>query len=101
MGGIKSWFGTSDEQAMWRVQMHDDPEAFSALLRRWEQPIRRLCSRMLSDEHKAQDMTQEAFTKIYMRRSEYQHGAKFSTFLWRVATNLCLDELRRVKRGAS
>jgi RNA polymerase sigma-70 factor (ECF subfamily) len=88
----------SDEQAMWRVQMHDDNQAFAQLLGRWEGPIKRLCIRMLNDEHKAEDMTQEAFARIYAKRKDFQHGSKFSTFIWRVATNLCLDELRRVKR---
>lgn len=91
-------FQGSDEQAMWRVQNHDDGEAFALLMSRWERPIRRLCARMLQDEHKAQDLTQEAFAKIYAKRADYQHGGKFSTFLWRVAVNLCLDELRRLKR---
>jgi RNA polymerase sigma-70 factor, ECF subfamily len=93
-----SFFELSDEQAMWRVQMHDDNEAFAALLARWQDPIQRLCLRMLGDTHKAEDMTQEAFARIYTKRKEFQHGSKFSTFLWRVAMNLCLDELRRLKR---
>lgn len=91
-------FGSSDEQAMWRVQMHDDSEAFAQLLGRWEGPIKRLCTRMLGDVHRAEDLTQEAFAKVYSKRKDYQHGGKFSTFLWRVATNLCLDEIRRIKR---
>jgi RNA polymerase sigma-70 factor (ECF subfamily) len=98
MSGLSSWFGMSDEQAMWRVQMHDDNQAFAQLLSRWEGPIKRLCIRMLNDEHKAEDVTQEAFARIYAKRKDFQHGSKFSTFIWRVATNLCLDELRRVKR---
>lgn len=98
MNVLTSWFGTTDEQAMWRVQMHDDNQAFAQLMSRWEGPIQRLCIRMLGDQHKAEDLTQEAFAKIYAKRKDFQHGSKFSTFLWRVATNLCLDELRRVKR---
>ena len=98
MSAFSSLFGMSDEQAMWRVQMHDDNQAFAQLLNRWEGPIKRLCIRMLNDEHKAEDMTQEAFAKIYAKRKDFQHGSKFSTFIWRVATNLCLDELRRLKR---
>ena len=98
MNVFTSWFGTTDEQAMWRVQMHDDNQAFAQLMARWEGPIQRLCIRMLGDQHKAQDLTQEAFARIYAKRKDFNHGSKFSTFLWRVATNLCLDELRRVKR---
>jgi RNA polymerase sigma-70 factor, ECF subfamily len=95
---FENWFGMTDEQAMWRVQVQDDAQAFAQLLNRWEAPIQRLCTRMLGDEHKAEDVTQEAFARIYAKRKDFQHGSKFSTFLWRVATNLCLDELRRVKR---
>src|SRR2546423_13645247 len=93
-GGVLSQlaglFQTPDEQAMWRVQTQDDPEAFALLLNRWKQPIKRLCTRMLHDEHKAEDLTQEAFTRIYSKRKDYQHGGKFSSFLWRIAVNLCL-----------
>jgi RNA polymerase sigma-70 factor, ECF subfamily len=95
---LSAIFAMSDEQAMWRVQMHDDAQAFAQLVARWEDPIKRLCIRMLADEHKADDVTQEAFTRVYSKRKDFQHGSKFSTFLWRVATNLCLDELRRIKR---
>ena len=95
---LSAIFAMSDEQAMWRVQMHDDGQAFAQLVARWEEPIKRLCIRMLSDEHKAEDVTQEAFARIYAKRKDFQHGSKFSTFLWRIATNLCLDELRRIKR---
>lgn len=98
MSVLSSLFSLTDEQAMWRVQVHDDSEAFAQLLARWEEPIKRLCTRMLYDTHKAEDVTQEAFARIYTRRKDYQHGSKFSTFLWRVATNLCLDELRKLKR---
>lgn len=97
---LASWFELSDEQAMWRVQTQDDEDAFAQLMHRWEEPIRRLCVRMLGDEHKASDICQEAFTRIYNKRKDYQHNSKFSTFLWRVAMNLCLDELRRIKRRA-
>jgi len=98
MSLLSAVFGLSDEQAMWRVQMHDDSQAFAQLLRRWEEPIQRLCFRMLGDSHKAEDLTQETFARVYKKRADFQHGSKFSTFLWRVATNLCLDELRRLKR---
>jgi RNA polymerase sigma-70 factor (ECF subfamily) len=91
-------FAMTDEQAMWRVQMHDDNQAFAHLLSRWEEPIKRLCTRMLADSHKAEDLTQEAFARVYSHRQNYHHGGKFSTFLWRVAVNLCLDEIRRIKR---
>jgi RNA polymerase sigma-70 factor (ECF subfamily) len=91
-------FSMTDEQAMWRVQMHDDPSAFAHLVTRWEGPIQRLCIRMIGDEHRAEDLAQEAFTRVYAKRKDYQASARFSTFLWRVALNLCYDEIRRLKR---
>lgn len=93
-----SLFSISDEQAMWRVQMDDDPEAFALLVERWETPIQNLCTRMLGDAHRGEDLAQETFTRIFARRKDYEARAKFSTFLWRVALNLCYDELRKRER---
>ena len=90
--------GVTDEQAMWRVKMEDDSQAFAELVHRWEQPIRRLCARMTGDEHRGEDLAQEAFIRLFARRKDYEPTGKFSTFLWRVALNLCYDELRRIKR---
>ena len=91
-------FAITDEQAMWRVQMEDDAQAFAQLVSRWEEPIQRLCTRMLDDSHRAEDLTQETFARVFAKRKDYQPNGKFSTFLWRIALNLCYDELRRLKR---
>jgi RNA polymerase sigma-70 factor (ECF subfamily) len=53
---------------------------------------------MLGDSHHAEDLAQEAFVRVFTHRKEYQPSARFSTFLWRIALNLCYDELRRVRR---
>lgn len=83
---------------MWRVQTQDDAEAFAHLVHRWRDAIHRLCVRMTGDEHRAEDLAQEAFTRLYARRKEWQPTARISTWLWRVAINLCHDELRRRHR---
>jgi RNA polymerase sigma-70 factor, ECF subfamily len=93
-----SLFSTSDEQMMWRVKMQDDPQAFARLVARWEKPIQRLCARMTGDAHRAEDLTQTAFTRVFAKRADWEPKGKFSTFLWRVALNLCHDELRRTRR---
>ena len=95
---ITSLFSTTDEQAMWRVKMEDDPEAFAQLVSRWQHPIQNLCTRMLGDAHRAEDFTQETFSRLYTKRKDYEPTAKFSTYLWRIALNLCYDELRRLSR---
>jgi RNA polymerase sigma-70 factor (ECF subfamily) len=91
-------FGISDEQAMWRVQTEDDHSAFAKLVERWEKPIFRLCTRMTGDAHSGEDLKQEAFSRVFARRKDYRPTSKFSTWLWRIALNLCYDELRRRRR---
>lgn len=101
---FRNWFGSgdmADEDAMVRVRDLDDPNSFALLENRWREPITRLCERMLGgDVHAGQDLTQETFVRLYSKRSCYQPRAKFSTYLWRIALNLCRDELRkRSRRG--
>ena len=88
----------TDEQAMWRVQNDDDHAAFAQLVQRWEAPIQRLCARMTGDLHRAEDLAQEAFTRVFHKRHDFIPTAKFSTWLWRIAINLCHDEQRRRMR---
>jgi len=91
-------FAPSDEQAMWRVKSRDDPAAFAQLVRHWEKPIRNLCARMIGDVHRAEDLAQDVFARVFARRKQYQPEGKFSTWLWRIALNRCYDELRRTRR---
>ncbi len=95
---LRSLFAISDEQAMWRVQTEDDERAFAQLVRRWEGPIQRLCWRMTGDAHRGEDLAQETFARVFAKRKDYQPSGKFSTWLWRIALNLCYDELRRRQR---
>ena len=92
---VKAIFAPTDEQLMWRVQTQDDAQAFAELVGRWQEPIRRLCTRMLGDAHRAEDLTQEAFARVFAHRHAFRADARFSTYLWRVAVNRCCNELRR------
>ena len=95
---LKNILAPSDEQIMWRVRSNDDAEAFAELVNKWQGSIQRLCVRMLGDIHRGEDLAQEAFARLYAKRHQYEPAARFSTYLWRVALNLCYDELRRLKR---
>jgi RNA polymerase sigma-70 factor, ECF subfamily len=95
---LKSLFTTTDEQAMWRVQTLDDAGAFAELVSRWQKPIQRLCTRMTGDTHRGEDLAQETFTRLFAQRKNYQPSGKFSSYVWRIALNLCYDELRRARR---
>lgn len=100
-GKLFSWpalFSSADEQAMWRVREDGDPAAFAQLVARWQEPIRGLCARMMGDAHRGEDLAQDAFARLFAKRHSYEPTAKFSTFLWRIALNLCYDELRKQKR---
>ena len=101
MGKRPLWsalYAETDEQAMWSVQMNDDHEAFARLVQRWEEPIFRLCARLTGNSHQAEDLRQETFARVYAHRREFRTDKKFSTWLWRIALNLCYDALRKRKR---
>src|SRR5438445_12595991 len=88
----------TDEEAMSRVKSHDDEREFARLMKRWEEPIRRLCTRMTGDPHRGEDLKQDTFLRLFEKRKQYEPSGRFSTFLWRIALNICYDELRRLKR---
>src|SRR5438132_10928317 len=88
----------TDEEAMSRVKSHDDEREFARLMKRWEEPIRRLCTRMTGDPHRGEDLKQDTFLRLFEHRKSYQPTARFSTFLWRISLNVCYDELRRQNR---
>ena len=96
--GLRSFLGEADEELMARVKADDDPQAFATLVGRWEGPIRRLCTRMTGDADRGDDLKQETFTRLFSKRASYQPVGRFSTYLWRIALNICYDELRRVNR---
>ena len=75
-----------------------DAEAFELLVIRYQTPVYRLCFRMLGNAEDAADLTQEAFLKAWRSLDGFQFKAAFSTWLYRLASNLCLDHLRSAKR---
>jgi RNA polymerase sigma-70 factor (ECF subfamily) len=75
-----------------------DAAAFDALFRRWAAPLLRYLERMLRDAGAAEELVQEVFLRVHRARSSYRPEARFSTWLYRIATNLALNELRRPQR---
>jgi RNA polymerase sigma-70 factor (ECF subfamily) len=53
---------------------------------------------MTGDMHRAEDLKQDAFSRLFERRHDFRQGGRLSTWLWRIAVNLCHDDLRRVRR---
>ncbi len=72
--------------------------AFDVLFERWGARLERYLQRIVSDAATAEDLVQEAFLRIYRAREGYLAESRFSTWLYRIATNLALNELRRPHR---
>ena len=88
----------SDEELMELVK-GDNPKApFEELMHRHEKKLINYLNRTLSDFELAENLAQETFLKIYRIRKEYEPTAKFQTFLYKIATNLAIDEFRKRAR---
>jgi RNA polymerase sigma-70 factor (ECF subfamily) len=87
---------TEDDELI-REAQKGDRGAFDSLVRRYDQSVLRLALHMLSNEQDAQDVHQEAFLKAYRHLGNFRFECSFYTWLYRIVTNLCLDQLRRRK----
>lgn len=72
-------------------------EAFAELVARHEKPLWNFLRRFVSDEDTAQDLMQETFLRVVKSRTSWRPDAKFSTWLYSIAHNLCIDHARRAK----
>ena len=86
-----------DAVLMLRVK-RGNREAFAELVDKYKQPVMNFVYRSLRDETEAEDLAQNVFLQVYKSRSRYKQTAKFSTWLFTIARNLCLNELRRRSR---
>ncbi len=83
----------SDVQLMLDVKAGDDA-SFELLLRKYRTPLVSFLYRMVRDQAAAEDLAQEVFLRVYRARKKYAPSAKFTTWLFRIATNLALNALR-------
>lgn len=74
-----------------------DQGAFAELVRRYDRSVLRIALRLLPSSEDAQDAYQDAFIKAYRRLDTFRFQCRFHTWLYRIATNVCLDHLRRRK----
>jgi RNA polymerase sigma-70 factor (ECF subfamily) len=86
----------SDEELMLNYRDGDE-DAFEMLYRRYERPLLNFIYRMVMNTADAENLCQEAFFRIVRGRKKYQATARFRTWLFRIALNLCRDRLRRMK----
>src|SRR5699024_1442729 len=74
-----------------------DQSAFEDVVSFFQHKIYQHCFRMLGNAHEAEDMAQEAFIRAYVNIHSYDENRKFSTWLYRIATNLTIDRIRKRK----
>jgi RNA polymerase sigma-70 factor (ECF subfamily) len=76
-----------------------DAESFNQLILRWERPIYALAYRVIGREEDARDVCQETFLRAFRGLPGFKGQAKFSSWLYRIALNLCRDWIRRQRRA--
>lgn len=86
-----------DAALMLRVKQ-GDTAAFTELVEKYKQPVMNLAYRTLRDQTEAEDLAQNVFVQVYKSAHRYKSTAKFSTWLFTIARNLCLNEIRRRSR---
>ncbi|MFZ9855406.1 MAG: RNA polymerase sigma factor [Limisphaerales bacterium] len=91
---------TPDTELMRRIRGggSEGEEALRELITRWQQPVMNFIHRSLPDPAEAEDLTQGVFIQLWKASARYQPTARFSTFLFTLARNLTLNEIRRRAR---
>jgi RNA polymerase sigma-70 factor (ECF subfamily) len=74
-----------------------DRAAFRELVNMYKDKLHRLAYRMLHDRYDSEDVVQETFMRVYMNLNHYDENQKFSTWIYRIGKNLCIDLLRKKK----
>ncbi len=77
-----------------------DESAFRTLFEKYGRPMYAFCHHFVRDAARAEELAQDVFLKLHASASRYRATARFKTFLYRIASNHCLNELRRGEYGA-
>ena len=101
MTAVRTAFGMqrTDEELV-ALATAGDSESFNQLVGRWERQIYALAYRVLGREEEARDICQETFLRAFRGIKAFKGQAKFSSWLYRIALNLCRDWMRRERRTA-
>lgn len=87
----------SDHQLIEAVK-NGDETAFAEIVSRYRNPLTNYIFRMLNDYEEAVDLTQETFVRVYFALERYHTDYAFSTYIYRIATNLAISEIRKKRR---
>src|SRR5450631_4441327 len=86
-----------DEASLIRAAQRGDQDAFEQLVRAYDQSVLRLAMNLLRSPEDARDVYQEAFLRVYRNLHAFRFDCSFHTWLYRIVTNICLDQLRKRK----
>lgn len=87
----------TDEKSLIRAAQRGDNAAFEQLVRSYDANVLRMAYNLLHSEEDARDVYQEAFLRVYRKLPEFRLDSAFSTWLYRIVANLCLDQIRKRK----
>lgn len=90
----------TDEPLLLARAQDGDPEARAWLVERWTPPVFRFCRRMLKNDEDARDAAQDTLVKVLRSLERYDNKRSFSTWVFGIARNTCIDEHRRRRRRA-
>lgn len=90
-----------DDSTLVKKVQQGDMTAFNLLIERWHSKIHRFAYRFFADDDEANEITQKTFIKVYQKVNHLNEPGNFSPWIYRVANNLCLDELKRAGRRKS
>ena len=96
---VASWRADPDVQLMEKVR-EEDLEAFEALFRKYSGSVVKLAYQFVHSRERAEELAQTVFLQLYRARHRYEARARFLTYLYRITTNVCLNELRRREYSA-
>jgi RNA polymerase sigma-70 factor, ECF subfamily len=91
---------SAEDRELIRSCLRGDRRAYKVLLARYQDPIFNYCQRMIKDSGQAEDIAQEALVRTLTRLENYDERYSFSAWVFKIATNLCIDHLRKAKRIA-
>src|SRR6266436_9932566 len=87
--------GRIDDTLLVREAQRGNRAAFEELVRHYDQAVLRLALHLTGSDHEAQDIYQEAFLKAYKSIGRFRFECSFYTWIYRIVTNLCLDNIRK------
>lgn len=90
---------TSTDEELVARSKGGDADSFNQLILRWERPIYALAYRVIGREEDARDVCQETFLRAFRALPGFKGEAKFSSWVYRIALNLCRDWMRRQRRA--